>query len=74
MAQLTYHIELGALSRDPSEQCSDQGLFLANGPFHDKDAHALARLSVRCILSAEESARARKRLMKNINKDVSALV
>lgn len=66
----TFSITLGALSPDPSDQAAQQGLTLMNARFHDADAHALARLAVRCILTESEAMRARSRLINAIAKDI----
>ena len=68
----TFSLSLGALCADPSDQAAQQGLTLMNAEFHDKDAHALSRLAVRCILTETEAKRARSRLMSAIAKDVRA--
>ena len=65
-------LTLGALAYDPSVQIEAQGAVLLRAEVHDRDAQALARLSVRGLLTEAEAERARKRLMSSISKDVRA--
>lgn len=66
----TLSLSLGALADDPSVQCAAQGWNLLNADVHDREAHALSLLGVRCILTETETRRGRARLMDQIAKDV----
>jgi len=63
-------LEFGAMAPLLETQLGHQGLRITAGPLRhlQKDADALARLSVRGVLSEKETTYARGRLMKTILK------
>lgn len=63
MPQLT--LSFGAMAPKPSQQI--HGL----SPHFDKDADAITRLLIRGIITPSEADKARKRLVKEIAKEIS---
>jgi hypothetical protein len=66
----TASLEFGALAAPITEQLSRQGIALNGGEAIDLDAHAIARLYVRGVLTESETTKAWKRLRANVLRSI----
>jgi hypothetical protein len=77
MSQRNIRISFGALSPPIDEQLRGQGLRLDMDPLQrdhlQRDADAVTRLRVRCILTEAESDKARRRIFQIIKKQAKPL-